>query len=267
MPTHSHLHGGIFDVDGVLLDTPHEQAWRQAIETLMTGPWQSLQAQTTYYPGAFTSHVYQQAVAGKPREEGARAALAHFGLPDLQGSHAAEYAALKQQLLLDLARQGAFHAYDDALAFLLALKAAGVRVCAASSSANANTFLDQVDVAGYCAAHVLRYPFVQHGTTLLALFDADVNGMRGVPGKPDPAIFLAAAHALGDPPEQCFVVEDSPTGITAARAGGMVSVGVARHDDADLLRAAHADYVVSSLDDIDIDVLLASVAKTRKPTQ
>ena len=31
--------GGIFDVDGVLVDSPHEAAWRDALRELMEGDW------------------------------------------------------------------------------------------------------------------------------------------------------------------------------------------------------------------------------------
>ncbi|HKB47687.1 MAG TPA: HAD-IA family hydrolase, partial [Ktedonobacterales bacterium] len=73
----------------------------------------------------------------------------------------------------------------------------------------------------------------------------------------DPALFLAAARALGMAPGQCFVVEDAVVGIQAAKAGGMYAIGVARHHDADLLRAADADMVVERLDTIDVQALLS----------
>src|SRR5258708_35389399 len=93
------LEGGIFDIDGVLLDTPHEKAWRQALEELMIGPWKSLAPQTTYTPGAFTSAVYQTQVAGKPREAGAAAALADFHLPDPSRARARRDARSKKGLV------------------------------------------------------------------------------------------------------------------------------------------------------------------------
>jgi alpha,alpha-trehalose phosphorylase len=250
------LQGGIFDIDGVLLDTPHERAWREALAELMAGPWRALAPQTTYTPGAFTSAVYQEQVAGKPREAGAAAALAYFRVPDLNQARTQEYAAAKQARLQRLATAGDVHVYDDALQFLLEVKAAGVRVCAASSSKNADSFLRAVSVGAFAAAHRVRYPFVTETTTLLDLFDADVDG-RDVPrGKPDPALFLAAAQALGIAPDRCFVVEDAPAGIAAARAGGMYSIGVARHADAELLRAAGADLVTPRLDAIAVSEVL-----------
>ncbi len=40
-------------------------------------------------------------------------------------------------------------------------------------------------------------------------------------GKPAPDLFLHAAAAMGVTPGDCLVVEDSPTGIRAAREAGM----------------------------------------------
>jgi beta-phosphoglucomutase len=45
-------------------------------------------------------------------------------------------------------------------------------------------------------------------------------------GKPDPEIYLMVAHELGVPPEECLVIEDSPSGVRAALAAGMWCVAV-----------------------------------------
>src|SRR5215472_2799365 len=139
--------GAIFDVDGVLVDSPHERAWREALERLMAGPWRDIAPQTSYAPGRFTTEVYQEYVAGKPREAGARAALEYFGVPDPDGQRLREYAEVKQADLIALIARGEFVAFDDALRFLLALKAAGVKLAAASSSKNANMLMSKVPVA------------------------------------------------------------------------------------------------------------------------
>lgn len=45
-------------------------------------------------------------------------------------------------------------------------------------------------------------------------------------GKPAPDLFLHAAKTMGGiPPERCLVIEDSVTGVTAARAAGMRVIG------------------------------------------
>ena len=64
-------------------------------------------------------------------------------------------------------------------------------------------------------------------------------------------MFLTAAHELGAAPEDSVVMEDAAAGIQAAKAGGMAAIGIARAHDAGLLAAAHADIVVSTLDDVD----------------
>jgi beta-phosphoglucomutase-like phosphatase (HAD superfamily) len=259
--------GGIFDVDGVLLDTPHARAWRDALAELMDGPWRALASTTSYRPGAFTEAVYQEYVAGKPRAAGAAAALDYFHVYDPDGLLARQYSEVKQAIVERLAAAGDFFAYNDALRFLLNVKASGVRVCAASSSKNADNFLKGISIGAFCERQELHYPFVHANTTLLDLLDANVDGLNVPRGKPDPALFLAAAQALGMAPGQCFVVEDAAVGVQAAKSGGMYGIGVARHQDADQLRAAGAEMVVSSLDAIDVHALVGDVSAGLNPTQ
>src|SRR3954452_7513490 len=90
--------GAIFDVDGVLVDSPHEAAWRDTFKELMEGDWADIRDQTTWTPEAFTPEVYQQVLSGKPRMEGALAALEHFGVPDPQ-SRLDAYADRKQEMV------------------------------------------------------------------------------------------------------------------------------------------------------------------------
>jgi len=57
---------------------------------------------------------------------------------------------------------------------------------------------------------------------------ATILSGAGLPaGKPDPALFLLAARALGLFPERCVVVEDAPVGVEAARRAGMPCIAVA----------------------------------------
>src|SRR5688500_973375 len=149
-------HGAIFDVDGVLVDSPHERAWRDTLRDLMETEWRQLLPQTSYTPEAFTTAVYQKFVSGKPRQSGARAALEHFGIPDA-AHHAVEYAERKQKHVVELIEAGEFLAFPDALRFILAVKAAGIKVAAASSSKNAELFLRQIRLDTFAAEQGLRY--------------------------------------------------------------------------------------------------------------
>jgi len=246
--------GAIFDVDGVLVDSPHERAWREALRELFETSWSDVLDQTTYAPERFTAQVYQQVVSGKPRMDGALAALEYFHVPQAQ-ARVEPYATLKQQMVLELIGAGEFNAFPDALSFVLAVRAAGIPLAAASSSKNANLMLRRVRLDSFAEEHRLDYDFVRPGLTLLDVFDADISGRDLAHGKPAPEIFLNAAAELGVAAAGCFVVEDAVVGVQAARAGGMAALGVARAEDAPLLAAAGADLVVTTLDDVDLERL------------
>ncbi len=236
------LLAAIFDVDGVLVASPHERAWRELLAGYAD-------------PARFTTEFYQAHVAGKPRREGARATLEGLGVPDA-AARAPDYARKKQAMIDRLIAEGSFAAFPDAVRFASALHAAGLRLALASSSKNVAAMLRR-----------LRAP---DGQPLSSIFDGDVSGTDVPRGKPDPALFLLAAQALKVPPAQCVVVEDAPAGIAAARAGGMASVGIARLGDEALLQAAGADLVVTSLDAVDTtgvpDGILRARRETARPT-
>ncbi len=68
---------------------------------------------------------------------------------------------------------------------------------------------------------------------------AIVGGDEGLPGKPEPAIFLEVARRLGVAPARCVVFEDAPFGIEAARRAGMAAVAVCSSHGADELAGPH----------------------------
>jgi beta-phosphoglucomutase-like phosphatase (HAD superfamily) len=255
--------GAIFDVDGVLVDSPHERAWRDTLRELMETHWGDIRSETTYSPERFTPRVYQTVVSGKPRLSGARAALDYFQVPDA-GVRVAAYAERKQQMVLELIEAGEFTAFPDALRFVLAVRDAGIPMAAASSSKNAGLMLGQIRLDTFADEQGLDYDFLRPGLRLLDLFEADISGRDVRRGKPDPEIFLTAARELGVPARGCFVVEDAVVGVEAARAGAMAALAVARADDAEALGAAGADVVVTSLDDLDLDRLAAGRLATRR---
>lgn len=64
-------------------------------------------------------------------------------------------------------------------------------------------------------------------------FDELVSGYMVEKGKPEPDIYLYAASKLGLAPEECMVLEDSPTGILAAYRAGCVPVMIPDQDQPD----------------------------------
>ncbi len=229
------LRAAIFDVDGVLVNSPHERAWREALTGFAD-------------PAGFTTAFYQANVAGRPRLEGARAVLERLGGPEA-ARRSADYADKKQALIDRLIKEGSFEVFPDAMRFAAALNVAGLRLALASSSKNAAAMLAR-----------LKLP---DGRTLLSLFDADLSGHEVPKGKPDPALFLLAAEAVKTSPAQCIVVEDAPAGIRAARAGGMTAIGIARLGDEVLLSEAGADLVVTSLDQVEVATLAEGTLRAR----
>ena len=84
--------------------------------------------------------------------------------------------------------------------------------------------------------------------------DGHVAAELGLPGKPDPAVFLEAARRLGAGPDRTAVVEDALAGVQAGRRGGFaLVVGVDRTGHADELRAAGADVVVGDLAELTVE--------------
>jgi beta-phosphoglucomutase len=222
------LAAGIFDVDGVLLASPHERAWREALEGFAA-------------PAGFTTAIYQAHVAGKPRLDGARAALEALGVPNA-AQQAPVYAEHKQKRLEELIEAGSVAAFPDALRLVQALATLRWPMAVASSSKNAN--------------QMMRLLRLESGQSLLDAFSVNVCGRDLRHGKPSPELFLLAAGELQIDPENCFVAEDATAGIEAARAGHMTALGVARLGDAEALRTVGADIVVTSLDEIAVDALV-----------
>jgi len=79
------------------------------------------------------------------------------------------------------------------------------------------------------------------------LFDQVVDANLINRSKPDPEIFLAAAHALGVAPGECLGVEDAAAGIASIHAAGMAAIGIGQ------ARAlAEADVVLPNIARLDI---------------
>jgi len=118
---------------------------------------------------------------------------------------------------------------DGAVAILQRLRTAGIKVAVGSAAPPANVDL------------VLDAGKIRH------LFDAVVHGDEVANGKPAPDIFLLAAARMGIEAGNCAVIEDAPTGIRAAIAGGMLPIGVATTHTAKQMWDAGAKEVYPTL--------------------
>jgi len=93
---------------------------------------------------------------------------------------------------------------------------------------------------------------------LRGLFHIEVGGVEadrlGLPGKPDPALFLEAVRRLEVAPVRAAVVEDALAGVEAGRRGGFgLVVGVDRGGQAAALAERGADLVVDDLGQLAVD--------------
>ncbi|MGI8905365.1 MAG: HAD family hydrolase [Candidatus Sumerlaeaceae bacterium] len=206
--------GVVFDNDGVLVDTE-----------------------------AFSESAYRTALQEQDVEVDPADAARYCGLTDADILRDMEmrpgikldferFSARKRDLYFEAAARGhGMRVFPGALELIRSLADAQVPIALASSAAR-----DKIDFN--LESSGLR-PFFQH----------IVSGEDFQRGKPDPEIFLTAAHCIGVSPNRCIVFEDSINGLIAARAAGMVAVGISNTFASDQL-AHHADYVLESLENV-----------------
>ncbi|NKQ27130.1 beta-phosphoglucomutase family hydrolase [Streptomyces galbus] len=225
----------LFDLDGVVTRTAvvHAAAWKEMFDAFLRA-----RDGDSFRP--FSDDDYDQYVDGRPRADGVRSFLAsrHIELPeggpddppDAETVHG--LGNRKNELLLEKIRTDGVEAYEGTLRYLDAVRARGLRTAIVSSSANTRDVLRSIHAED--------------------LFDVRIDGVvaveRGLPGKPNPDTFLAAACDLGVEPSRAAVFEDALAGMDAGRSGhfGYV-VGVDRVGQTDALYAHGADIVVKDL--------------------
>ncbi|MET9371976.1 beta-phosphoglucomutase family hydrolase [Streptomyces griseoflavus] len=228
----------LFDLDGVVTRTAvvHAAAWKELFDAFLHE-----RDGDGFRP--FTDADYDQYVDGLPRADGVRSFLASRGIALPEGGPGDRPGARtvhglgnrKNELLLERIRTDGVEAHDSTLRYIAAVRARGLRTAIVSSSANCRDVLRSIGAED--------------------LFDARIDGVdaaeRGLPGKPAPDTFLAAARELGVEPSRAAVFEDALAGMDAGRAGGFgYVVGVDRAGRADALYAHGADRVVSDLGEL-----------------
>lgn len=222
----------VFDLDGVLTDTAavHARAWRRLFDEYLAGR----PARAGEHHQAFSDNDYRRYVDGRPRYDGVTGFLCSRGIRlDLDEVH--RLGDRKDGDFVRLLRRDGVRAFPGSVALLDALAAAGLRLGVISASRHCAEVLD---AAG-----------------LLDRFEVLVDGVLAdrleLPGKPDPAVFLLAAHRLGVSPRRTVVVEDALAGVQAGRAGGFgLVLGVDRTGSAAELIERGADEVVADLAEV-----------------
>lgn len=197
----------VFDNDGLLLDT--EEAWTRAEVTLFERH------------GATFTHEHKRDLIGSSHLIASGKLEAMLGLAGEGRALMAElHDLVMAEVLADVApRPGAVELVD-------ALLAAGTPLALATNSPRV-----------FCE-RALRT------ASMLDRFELIVPGDEVAHAKPAPDVYLEACRRLGVEPARCVAIEDSPTGIAAAKAAGMFAIGVPYLDD---IALDAADLVADSL--------------------
>ena len=227
----------LFDLDGVVTRTAdvHAAAWKTLFDEVLRR-----RAGGDAFVPFDASDDYRRYVDGKPRYDGVRSFLASRGIELPYGRPTDEPGAetvcglgnRKNGVFLERLRQGEIPVFESTVRLIRQLKRGGVKVAVVSSSENCSAILEAAGLSD--------------------LFEVQVDGVvaqeLGLPGKPDPTMFLEAARQLGVQASQAVVVEDAVVGVEAGRRGGFgLVVGVDRTGDAETLREHGADVVVDDL--------------------
>lgn len=227
----------VFDTDGVLTRTAtiHAAAWAAVLDPVLA----ALGDDVTGRP--LDDGAYRRHLDGVGRYDGVDALLRSRGIELPWGTPEDEpgertvcaIGNLKNQAFSRVIAERGVEPYLSTRALIDSLHGAGIRTAAISASRNCRTVLD-------AAGLLERFEVVVDGTDVAAL---------GLPGKPDPAVFVEAARRVGTPASRTAVVEDAASGVAAGRAGGFgLVVGIDRTRHPSTLAAA--DLVVPDAADL-----------------
>lgn len=233
--------GVVFDLDGVVTDTAsvHLAAWRALFDAYLAG--RPAAADEDHRP--VTDADYRRHLDGKPRYDGVADLLASRGIelpwgsPDDPGGRetVCGLGNRKNRAFLDHLAAHGVRAFPTTVELVRALQATGIGTAVISASRNCREVLEAAGLGDLFPVRV----------------DGVVADELGLPGKPDPAVFLEAARRLGVTPASSVVVEDATAGVAAGAAGGFVLViGVDRTGHAEDLLAAGADVTVADLGEV-----------------
>ncbi|MBF2075263.1 MAG: beta-phosphoglucomutase [Synechococcales cyanobacterium C42_A2020_086] len=189
-PAASTIRGVIFDLDGVLTDTAefHYQGWQRLADE----------------EGLPFDRQANEALRGVSRRDSLLRIVGNRSYSEAQLQEMMErknryYQQFIEEITPDNLLTGASELLDE-------LRAAGIKIAIGSASKNARTVIERLGIADRV--------------------DAISDGYSVERSKPAPDLFLHAAQQLGLPPESCVVVEDATSGVEAALAAGMWTIGI-----------------------------------------
>jgi len=204
---------GIFDLDGVLVDTAkyHYLAWKALADRL----------------GFAFSVEQNESLKGISRMESLEVLLRFGGMEEMFDQEEKLWMAEeKNRLYLEyINRLEESELLPGVTELFERMKERGVKIALGSASKNAGVILERLNISSY--------------------FDVIVDGNLVTKAKPDPEVFALGADRLGIPYEECVVFEDSVAGLLAAKKLNMGTVGIGTRENlpqADIICGAVGEY-------------------------
>ena len=185
---------GIFDLDGVLVDTAkyHYLAWKELADNL----------------GFVFTKEQNEALKGVSRMKSLDLLLGFGNMEHrFTEKEKEELAEKKNRIYVEYIKKlEKTELFPGVLETFQTMKKKGIKIALGSASKNAPMILERLEIESY--------------------FDAVIDGTMVSKAKPDPEVFLLAARKLEISAEHCVVFEDSAAGLQAAKTAGMLAVGI-----------------------------------------
>lgn len=204
----------IFDLDGTLVDNNsfHIKAWQAFYDKIGK---------------TFSLEEYMQHINGRVNNE----IFNYVFNTTLTPREVAAYSEEKETMYRKL-YQPFIKPVNGLVYFLDELAKVGIPLAMATSGLppNINFMFDNVPIKKY--------------------FKNIVDASQVKKGKPDPEIFLKAAHSINANPSHCIAFEDSVAGIRSAKTAGMVVVALTTTHASGYLK--EADIIIKDYDEISL---------------
>ena len=204
----------IFDLDGVIVTTEHNHfiAWKRTAESL----------------GIPFEEEHNELLKGVSRVDSLKKIL-ELGAKTISTEEFDALLISKNDFYVDSIQDlNQTDLLPGVLSLLQEAKSKGIKLGIGSSSKNAN--------------FILKLLKIDH------FFDVVIDGNGVDHPKPHPEVFLNGAKALNLAPAECIVFEDAASGITAAKAGGFITIAVGNPNIAEMADTYFNDLTEFSLE-------------------
>lgn len=210
----------ILDCDGVIVDS----------EPFSCGAW-NVVFTDKYHIDIGTNY---DDILGKKIQDSVEYFLSKYNIPK-SDELITELIQRKEQAYMDLINQNGLQPVAGVKACISQAKRLGWKLAVASSGSHEK----------------IQFSLGQVG--LLDVFDEIISGDDVIHGKPAPDLFLKAIQMVHATPSDCVIVEDSVTGVTAAKESGAYTVGLVGTFLPHLL--TEADLVIEHFQTLDLSTL------------